>query len=617
MSTFSKTSTREDVRRLLDYSSEVLEHYTNLDSLRTEPTIDTFGTAVDQLKKEYSRYAEPYRLAIVGDFKVGKSALINALLAHKNLVAEGVTPTTGAVTELWYADSPSGRVIDNQGQILYEGELDVAARYADQRTPEGKKSSGKGIRVILKKPAEVLRNLTIIDTPGLGANPTDDKVTLGSLHLADAAILVLGAGRTGGEGPVKMAERLRSANKRITLVITRADSDPNKGKDSAEQMADVFQGIIEGLPIIFSSTKIQKALEKVTTSAETRDEVQAAEARDALEEWGHTALTERILQGHLSTDGTAGVDRARAALGELRKRANALNLTVAREQDAAAKVVENLTKLLDETERVVLEELDPKVPYLEDRIEDIVDQYVGKLLDTLKEAIEVLIDERMDAGVAEGFKVLWAKFNDEFNLKRKRELDQNFNSLFPAEMVDIMSQDIERAVTRLLVAEWKAAVKDIGTKNLAPKVDIEGLMKKVDEHLAKMMAAIGADLAAAGALFFVPGGAIYNALELMGALFLTNNQISKADARTSLIKRKAGLEIKAQRVILRSALAKQYRQLNDQVHKMVVEKTRISSSEQFAKREQSALAKDRWRDAGKDIVAILEAVADIEQGGLE
>jgi GTP-binding protein EngB required for normal cell division len=615
MSTFNKKSTRDDVRKLLEYTSEVLVRYTELDSLRREPTIDTFTSAIAQMKKEADRYTEPYRLAVVGDFKVGKSSLINALLAHKNLVAEGVVPTTGAVTELWYSDSPSGRVLNNQGEILYEGDLETAASYADQRTQKGKESSGRGIRVILMKPAEVLRNLTIIDTPGLGANLTDDKVTLDSLHLADAAILVLGAGKLGGERSIEMAERLRSANKQMSLVITRADLDPSNGKRSAKEMADVFNGVIDGPPIIFSAKKVQEALEELTASFETRDEAKAAKARIALETWGHSALTERILEGHLSSGGSAGIARAKAVLGELRKRSKALNVSAAREQDVAAKVVETLTRQLDETDRIVAEVLDPKVPYIEYRIEDIVDQYVGKLLDMRKEAIELLVDDRMDAGVSEGIKALWAMVNDDYERKRNREMERNLKSLFPDEVGEIMAQDIERAVNRLLKAEWKAVVKEIGAKNIASSVDTEGLMKKVDEHLKKVLAALATDLAAGIALFFVQGGVILNILEMMGALLLTRGQIGKEEARTALVKRKAGLLIKGQRVILRDKLSNYYRQLNKDVHQMVVQKTRVTSSEQAESRDHTNQALVKWRDASKDLSTILEAAMDIEQGG--
>ena len=49
---------------------------------------------------------------------------------------------------------------------------------------------------------------------------------------------------------------------------------------------------------------------------------------------------------------------------------------------------------------------------------------------------------------------------------------------------------------------------------------------------------------------------------------------------------------------------------------MVVDKTRASSSEQSAKRQMASGAHTQWTDAYRDLTAILEAVADIEQAAL-
>jgi septin family protein len=55
---------------------------------------------------EVERFDDPFRLAVVGEFNSGKNALINALLGRPGLLTEGVTPTTGTITELWWTDEP-------------------------------------------------------------------------------------------------------------------------------------------------------------------------------------------------------------------------------------------------------------------------------------------------------------------------------------------------------------------------------------------------------------------------------------------------------------------------------------------------------------------------------
>lgn len=616
MSSFVTGSARADVKRLLDYAAELISRLERLDPLRAEPTLDTFKAAVARLREESSRYDEPYRLAVVGDFKVGKSSLVNALLGQRGLVAEGVVPTTGAVTELQYCGEPCGVVLSGSGEKVFDGTLEDAAQYADQRTPEGRSVSGKGVRVILKQPARVLERLTIVDTPGLGANPLDDRTTLESLHLADAAILVMAASRAGGESPVALAQRLRSANKRLTLVLTRADLDPAKARTGADEMARVFEHVIDGPPVIFSSKLVQEALSMAAASAESGDQELAARARSELAAWGHTELTSRILRDHLSSEGASGRLRAIGALGELKKCCKALSLSAARERDACAALVESLTQSLDDTERLVSEKLDSKVPYLEDRIEDIVDQYIGRLLDTLREAVELFVDETMDAGLTEGLSALWAMVDSEYETRRRRELQRRFDRLFPTKLPQIASRDIERAVSRLLLAEWKATVREVGGTGVDASIGVETLMKKLDEHFLKVLASVAAQITSFLALLFVPGGALLNIAELVGSSLLAEGQMSKADARVALVKRRAGQEIRNQRMTIRDPLAEHYRRLNREVHERVVKEARASSKEQLVQRDAASANLHGWKDAVRDMASVLESVADIEQGGI-
>src|SRR5918911_1200679 len=78
-----------------------------------------------------------FLLVVAGEFNAGKSALINALLGE-TVLAEGVTPTTAAVTLLTHGETPERRE-------RTDGLLEV--RY----------------------PLELLRELALVDTPGTNA----------------------------------------------------------------------------------------------------------------------------------------------------------------------------------------------------------------------------------------------------------------------------------------------------------------------------------------------------------------------------------------------------------------------------------------------------------------
>ena len=173
---FSASSSRSEIRDHLRFAVRVLEQHQALDAVRRGQTPIDFRTAAERIAEVRSRYEEPFRIAIVGEFKAGKSALINALLGRPGLVPEGATPTTGAATEIWWGEEEQGLVLDGGGEQVFAGSLAEAVRFADQRSNEGKRVSGQGARVILRVASDFLRNLVILDTPGLGANARDDKV---------------------------------------------------------------------------------------------------------------------------------------------------------------------------------------------------------------------------------------------------------------------------------------------------------------------------------------------------------------------------------------------------------------------------------------------------------
>jgi ATPase subunit of ABC transporter with duplicated ATPase domains len=142
-----------------------LDGFRELDPLHEGVAPIDFESAGRKLHEISARYDEPFRLAIVGEFKAGKSTLVNALVGRRGVVREGATPVTGVMTELWWGEEERGEVWDGNRQCLFSGSLAEASAYADQRTEEGRKIRGRGARVILRAPELFLRNLVVLDTP--------------------------------------------------------------------------------------------------------------------------------------------------------------------------------------------------------------------------------------------------------------------------------------------------------------------------------------------------------------------------------------------------------------------------------------------------------------------
>ncbi|MEI7895278.1 MAG: hypothetical protein WCI05_19430 [Myxococcales bacterium] len=87
------SSSRSEVRDHLVYVQEVLEKHTALDKERTVEVPSTFAKQKQRIAAIASRYEEPFRLAVLGEFKSGKSSLLNVILGTPELLPEGIVTT--------------------------------------------------------------------------------------------------------------------------------------------------------------------------------------------------------------------------------------------------------------------------------------------------------------------------------------------------------------------------------------------------------------------------------------------------------------------------------------------------------------------------------------------
>ena len=110
------------------------------------------------------RLEEPFSIVIMGDFKRGKSTFINAILG-KQVVPSNVTPETVTINRIFYGEeSAREAVLTNGMHIRLETEELGRAQLEQlmQRLPAP-------IEYIdIHEPLEMLRELSIVDTPGMG-----------------------------------------------------------------------------------------------------------------------------------------------------------------------------------------------------------------------------------------------------------------------------------------------------------------------------------------------------------------------------------------------------------------------------------------------------------------
>lgn len=132
------------------------------------------------------RKDDPFTLVVCGDFKRGKSSLINALLGEE-VVTTDVTTETVSVNRISYGSHLNEAVLrGGRKMILSDEELQKS------KLTSLMKESGEAITHLnIVRPLELLKNVVIVDTPGLGDAFEDFSELVGdALAQADAVIYV-------------------------------------------------------------------------------------------------------------------------------------------------------------------------------------------------------------------------------------------------------------------------------------------------------------------------------------------------------------------------------------------------------------------------------------------
>ncbi len=163
-----------------------------------------------------------FNLAVVGQFKRGKSTLMNAVIG-RDLLPTGLLPLTSAITTLCYG--PKDRLLLRRKGWEWEQEAPLA-QLPDFITERGNPGNEKGLveaRVELPVPF-LRRGLHFIDTPGIGsARHENTATTYGFLPQMAAVIFV-----TSVEAPLSEAEErflldIRGQVRQLFIVVNKLD----------------------------------------------------------------------------------------------------------------------------------------------------------------------------------------------------------------------------------------------------------------------------------------------------------------------------------------------------------------------------------------------------------
>jgi hypothetical protein len=186
---------------------------------------DDLAERLDEIRRRAARTDTV--ICVVGEFKKGKSALINALLGSPVCPVDDDLATT-AVTVVRYDESPSAvvhRRVDGEA-VLEAIDPDAVPAW----TLEGAERDGRRdvdlVEVGLPSPL-LQGGLTLVDTPGVGGlNAGHAAATLAFLPSADALVFVTDASAELSGPELEFLASARGAGPPVLVAVTKIDMYP-------------------------------------------------------------------------------------------------------------------------------------------------------------------------------------------------------------------------------------------------------------------------------------------------------------------------------------------------------------------------------------------------------
>jgi GTP-binding protein EngB required for normal cell division len=165
--------------------------------------------------------ARRFHVSVLGEFKRGKSTLLDALVGEA-LLPTGVIPVTAVPTEVSYG--PPGITVvhfDGTRRPLGSGE-DLADFVTESRNPANARQVA---RVEVQREAPLLATgLVLVDTPGIGSIHTHSDLVAGlAVKETDAAMVVLSADAPFSERELTLLKSLAARQSPTFFVLNKID----------------------------------------------------------------------------------------------------------------------------------------------------------------------------------------------------------------------------------------------------------------------------------------------------------------------------------------------------------------------------------------------------------
>jgi len=171
-----------------------------------------------------------FYVACIGQFKRGKSTLLNALVGQP-LLPSGIIPITTAVTVLRWAPALRARVrLERDWHAIPVG--DLAAYVSEEQNPANRKGVSL-VEVFVPSPL-LADGMCLVDTPGVGSViRANSDATREFLPQIDAALVVIGTDPPISGEELALVEETAAQVGTLLFVLSKADRSTDAERSEA------------------------------------------------------------------------------------------------------------------------------------------------------------------------------------------------------------------------------------------------------------------------------------------------------------------------------------------------------------------------------------------------
>ncbi|MDA8087808.1 MAG: dynamin family protein [Nitrospiraceae bacterium] len=197
------------------------------------------GCPCEELREKIG--TDLFNLVVVGQFKRGKTSVINALLGAE-ILPVAVVPLTSIATIMTYGEALRLKVCFNDGRVAEIRPESLPEYVTEKGNPKNIKDVSE---VIVTYPSPYLKNgVRLIDTPGVGSiyqHNTD--VAYRYLPKSDAALFLLSVDQPMGKAELDFLHDVKEYSNKIFFLLNKADY--LNEKDLAESIDFTTNGLRE------------------------------------------------------------------------------------------------------------------------------------------------------------------------------------------------------------------------------------------------------------------------------------------------------------------------------------------------------------------------------------